>query len=277
MLHAKKIAIATAYDIYRECAEGNIDKDWKHVAVDFYRFREKLAKQMLFYDPRNRRYPGDDKLRTATQQHKSRRPPGNGSVMPSNARSPFTPARSVASCASSSTSGVSAQDIKNAGSRLCGDFTDLMAHYKAMTKFPGSNSRVCAVCGQRSTYYCSLCKATVHHPSVLREDIKGPCFIQWHNTMFLGLARDDYKLVGIVQKNFQQPTLERQEEHALAMKAMLTHHAHHCTPSTPLPQSATRRKRNRADSDSTVAIQTSDVDDESDMESDGIHAFRFKI
>jgi hypothetical protein len=94
--------------------------------------------------------------------------------------------------------------------------------------------------------------------------------------MILGLASDDYKLVGIVQKKFQQPTVERQEEHATAMKAMLTHHAHHCTPATPLPQSSTRHKRNRADSNSTVPIQNYS-DDESDIENDGVHAFRFKI
>ena len=47
MQHGKKLGITVAYDVYRECTEGGLDKDWKTDIVDFYLFREKLAEQML--------------------------------------------------------------------------------------------------------------------------------------------------------------------------------------------------------------------------------------
>ena len=269
MLHGKKIGGTIAYDVYRECAEGDLDKDWKlDKVVDFYRFREKLASQQLTYDPSNRHYPGDSKLRVATQQHKSRRPLVPGELPPRSPATPATGNRSVASCSSSSTSGVSADDVKEAGKRLCGDFSNLMSHYHSLTKFPGDNTRVCAVCGKRSTYYCSLCGATVHHPTVARDEIKGPCFIQWHNTMFLGLARDDYKLVGITQKSFVQPTEERQKQHAIAMKAMLV--------KEKAPLASTRSKRKRSHSDQRNNEDSSSDHDDSQVVGD-VHAFRFNL
>ena len=62
MLHAKKFAIVTAYDLYLELCEGGVDPEWrvsKH--VDFHRFREKLAMQMLAYSPAKLKYPSDSK------------------------------------------------------------------------------------------------------------------------------------------------------------------------------------------------------------------------
>lgn len=44
MNHGKALAVTTAYDMYLECAEGNLNSDWKvSKPVDFHRFREKLG------------------------------------------------------------------------------------------------------------------------------------------------------------------------------------------------------------------------------------------
>jgi len=63
MLHAKALAVTVAYDIYLECSEGAMQQEWAmEKPVDFYTFREKLAKQMLAYSPQHRKYPGDEKF-----------------------------------------------------------------------------------------------------------------------------------------------------------------------------------------------------------------------
>ena len=71
MLHAKAMAVVVAYDIYKECCDGLMRAgEWKiEKPVSFHLFREKLAKQMLRYNPRDRKYVGDERFRTSTQQH----------------------------------------------------------------------------------------------------------------------------------------------------------------------------------------------------------------
>jgi len=70
MNHGKALAVTTAYDMYLECCEGNLNGDWKvPKPVDFHQFREKLGMQMMQYDPRKRLYLGDDKFRVCTQQN----------------------------------------------------------------------------------------------------------------------------------------------------------------------------------------------------------------
>ena len=75
MIHGKAIAVVVAYDMYLEVAEGKLDADWKDTKpLDFFSFRERLGIQMLQYSPCDRKYPGDENFRAATQQPKKRRP-----------------------------------------------------------------------------------------------------------------------------------------------------------------------------------------------------------
>ena len=73
VLHAKALAIVTAYDIYLECAEGKLDPSWHiHHPVTFRTFRDILSQQMLQYDPKHQHYPGDEKMRVVTQLNKKK-------------------------------------------------------------------------------------------------------------------------------------------------------------------------------------------------------------
>ena len=64
MLHITSLAIVVAYDIYLEVCEGKLDAEWKvQYPVDFWTFRDILSIQMLEYDPKNRKYLGDDAMR----------------------------------------------------------------------------------------------------------------------------------------------------------------------------------------------------------------------
>ena len=85
MLHAKAIAIVVAYDMYLEVCEGKLRPQWAiKKPVDFHRFREKLALQMLQYSPKADKYPGDDQLRDFTKVPKANR--GPRPPMPSSRR-----------------------------------------------------------------------------------------------------------------------------------------------------------------------------------------------
>ena len=49
------MAVAVAYDMYLEVAEGTLINDWKlDDLMDFWRFREKLANSMLQHKPMHR-------------------------------------------------------------------------------------------------------------------------------------------------------------------------------------------------------------------------------
>ena len=48
MLHGKAMAVAVAYYMYLEVAEGNLRGEWKlYEPMGFWRFREKLSNRML--------------------------------------------------------------------------------------------------------------------------------------------------------------------------------------------------------------------------------------
>jgi len=71
--HGLGFALLTMYDIYRECAEGSLDQEWKCSIVSYWDFINELGLQMVEYSPVNLDLPGDDKLRVATRLSKKRR------------------------------------------------------------------------------------------------------------------------------------------------------------------------------------------------------------
>ena len=74
MIHRKALAVVVAYDMYLECAEGDLAPAWKmEKPMDFWSFREKKSEQMLQYKPTRRKYPGDGNMRAGTQQSQKER------------------------------------------------------------------------------------------------------------------------------------------------------------------------------------------------------------
>ena len=191
MLHAKAMAVVVAYDIYLECCDGLMRAgEWRtENPVSFYRFREKLSMQMLQYTPDHRKYPGDERFRTSTQQHKSRR----------------AISWDVSSGTYVSESGfpVKKSDVLQAhGNRLCGDLTELLKHLKSVRTNPNRNSKVCVACGKDCYHCCFECvgpdgkKGVAMHVrpcSKKGKDGEIPCFYHYHDTNSFGLARNDWK------------------------------------------------------------------------------------
>jgi hypothetical protein len=63
MNHGKGMALAVAYDMYKEVAEGELDPTWKITNVlPYHKFHDKLSKQLLNWDPLNQDYPGDKEM-----------------------------------------------------------------------------------------------------------------------------------------------------------------------------------------------------------------------
>jgi hypothetical protein len=75
MIHGKSLAVFVAYDMYLECFEGNLKPGWKIGSpFMFWHFCKNLSEQMLQYDTRERRYPGDEFMHQSMQQQRKDRP-----------------------------------------------------------------------------------------------------------------------------------------------------------------------------------------------------------
>ncbi len=65
--HAKAIAYTMAFEIYKMCAEGLVDEEWKiDKPMDSPEFRQQTGKQMCEYRAHHGKYPGDEFLRNTT-------------------------------------------------------------------------------------------------------------------------------------------------------------------------------------------------------------------
>ena len=189
MNHGKKLAITTAYDIYLELAEGVIDPQWRvKKPVDFHRFHEKLALQMLKYSPADKHYAGDEKHRASTKLPMKRRNP--------------PPATHNSSSSSSSTLATTIQEQQP--TRLCGDLGLLHNHLSSMWSHP-KNSRLCMVCGMATHQHCALCDNAPLHYYATPDGFPAPCFFLYHDTGFSGLARSDCKTMGTPVKQWKKP------------------------------------------------------------------------
>jgi hypothetical protein len=74
-LHELSLGVLAVYDMYNECCDGGLEKDWKiepKHRMSFAVFRQMLSQQMLEYNPYQVKYLGDEKSRTVTQSHKKR-------------------------------------------------------------------------------------------------------------------------------------------------------------------------------------------------------------
>lgn len=213
MIHCKAMTVVIAFDIYQELCEGRLDADWKMKPVDFFTFREQLAIQMLQYTPGKRQYPGDGKFRVATQQHKKRRPDS-----PSFA-SPRKRQKSQGTDSDSAASNISTEDLQRASGRLCGVLDPLMNHLESIRRLPGHNAKVCAVCGKKAYEECKLCAKPLHYKNT-QDGMNVPCFFQYHNTSFFGLAKDDSCMVGSARGKFSLPTDDARKQHAEHLKEL---------------------------------------------------------
>jgi hypothetical protein len=216
MLHGKALAIVTAYDMYKECSEGKLDKDWevldkkgKHSPVSFHVFRETLARQMLRYNPADKKYLGDDKFRANTKLKKNKR-----------GLSPVPTAPAADGTITCTAAGITEDALMHASSkiRLCGFLGDVTEHFDSCFTMEESKKLTCVYCGKLSYQKCGLCNVAVH--KFPQEDGQSACFFRYHDTGCFGLARNDFKITNKKQKDWKLPTMEERQKNEEQMKQL---------------------------------------------------------
>lgn len=214
MLLYPREAVVVAYDMYLECATGNLNGAWKvEKPVDFFTFREALGIQMLQYSPSNRKYPGDEAFRVSTQEPRHRRKDPKSSRPPTPKRL-RRPERAPDDDTSST---LTPKDLQDASGRLCGLLDSYCEHVASMRRMAGENSRQCQVCGKNTYEICGKCNKALHY-SNKQGGMTVPCFLAYHNTSFFGLSREDSPLVGRSKKQYKLPEKLIQDRHAEGMK-----------------------------------------------------------
>lgn len=177
--HGLAIAIAVAYDIYLECAEGELNPEWKvEKPVKAWQFQSILGKQMLSYLPKKNLYPGDQNLRSST-------------VIPRKQRRMHTPDREGNVTRTQLQRLTSGQE-----SRGCGDLDKLCNHISSVKRIP--KGRMCVYCGNKAYHACGICKLEgkdvalhIKPKGKAGEKILDMCFFNWHNDHCIGLAKED--------------------------------------------------------------------------------------
>ena len=220
--------------------------EWKlDKVVSFHRFRKKLAKQMLQYDPKDLKYPGDERFRAVTAIHKSRRT--KRKLKDIYSRTGSTPARSTAANSRSPASSViSRESIKKAfGKRLCGDLCPLIDHLSSIKPTRNRNPKICVVCGKPSYNLCMKCvgpdgkSGVALHAAPTTGNRKADhvsCFFHYHNTSYFGLAREDYHMHGIAKKDWSPTDEDKQRDHYKEIRRVLE------LPSGPLLNSTNQNR-----------------------------------
>lgn len=197
--HALAMIIVLAYDIYLECAEGQINCEWKvqeKKRLSFFRFRQYLSEQMLTYSPTSMKYYGDEKMRAVTELPKARRMGGRKKRQHSVTLSQLRSAK------------------RSTKSRLCGNIDKLCIHVGSIQKI--KTGRICAWCGKPGAYtVCGKCKDDNKKPVSLHYNSKGEngngalCFYHYHNDCRFGLGKNDStSLLKQKKGEWEEPTAE---------------------------------------------------------------------
>jgi len=236
MFHATVLTIVIAYDIYLEVAEGTLDSDWKLThPVDFWTFRDVLSVQMLEYNPRNRKYKGDDSMRVCTKQTKVQRVGNKKKVQEvesidvdddmddSNVSVGGGKKSRGRPSASAKQKQKEVQEFKRAkfgrgeNSRLCGNLSRLDKHIKSV-ETALKHPKACKVCGGDAYSVCNICGVPLHFIPTKGKHAGKMCFFDYHDDAFFGLAREDSKLSNAKKSEWAYPSISRKKENAKRWK-----------------------------------------------------------
>jgi hypothetical protein len=228
------LAIVVAYDMYKECAEGEICSELKidpKKVMDFHTFRDRLSTQGLEYSPVFGRYPGDKAMRVYTRlslkdrQNFYQEP----EILPKK-KSGRPSAASMRSMASSSMESViTPEQFKNGTrnrtkSRLCGDFGHLSSHLETFYE-PAAKikyGKQCEWCGEAAFTKCLVCDVALHFFPTKGDNKGKACAIHYHNEMCFGLGFKDHQVLHKKAKpTWVEPTqytTNKNRKHILALK-----------------------------------------------------------
>lgn len=196
MRHGKGLALSMAYQMYSECAAGDLNPLWKvDKPMRPPEFAQRIAEQMCNYRAKHNAYPGDKGLRNSTKVHRSRRGKRKADELEVSADQTLR----VSYDQYLDAKNPRGRDKK---SRLCSDDLGLLkTHINSMKKL---NKSSCQVCGKPCWMKCTICNKTV----CLKSDSFGSslsCCIDMHDDNYFGLTMDDrVDLFGELKKDFKK-------------------------------------------------------------------------
>ena len=223
--HGMALAIVVAYDMYKECAEGEICSEWKiekKKVMDFHTFRDRLSTQGLSYSPVYGRYPGDKAMRVYTKLSLKDRKGVYGEDENDRPRKkagrPSTASIMSLTSSSSRDSVVTPEQFRIAKrhrtkSRLCGDLGHLSSHLKtfhepaAKIKF----GKLCEWCGDVSYTKCLVCDVALHFFPTKGASQGKACAIHFHDEMCFGLGKKDQQ---VIHNKAKPPTWVEPSKHS---------------------------------------------------------------
>ena len=211
MIHAQALAIVTAYDIYCEVVDGDLDGEWRlDGPVDFWSFRDRLSIQMLEYSPLKRKYPGDSAMRSSTQQRKKDRV-GDQIVGPRRGR-PKRASHETREADAFVKAFKTCKRARGNNSRLCGDLSMLQHHMNSL-ETGRKHPKKCVVCGEDSHSFCGICGKALHMLPTRGPNVNKTCFIHYHSDSFFGLAKEDSSVALIKKKDWVYPSPAKMRQH----------------------------------------------------------------
>ena len=164
-----------------------------------------LSRQMLTYDPKNLRYPGDERMRAVTSLSKVNRGGSNNKL-----------AR------------VTSGQVRIAKrTRLCGDLQKLCKHTASIQR--NKHPNVCAWCGEQGAYtHCADCMAQTGKKISLHYNCKAGagkgmfCFYNYHDDACFGLGKNDAsQLLNQPKWEWKKPTKRETKENQSYIKDLL--------------------------------------------------------
>jgi hypothetical protein len=214
MRHGKAIAMSMAYQLYLQCAEGGVDQDWKVPPVSGPLFKKKMSFQMVNYRARNMHYPGDEKMRGATQTGKKYRGTGNaGMTMATTQES-----NGMKRAHYDTYVDEKMPRDRHKKPRLCsGNMTLLTEHIRSMeNKHKGK----CKYCGKFTYMMCTLCGVHV----CWKEGSTATnltCVLQYHDDEYYGIGMEDRNtLFGVPARAYKRPSEREIRENRKYMREL---------------------------------------------------------
>ena len=194
-MHAKAIAMSMAYSLYVQCAEGGVDPEWETTPVSATKFRHRLSSQMVNYKASNLMYPGDDKMRGATQMRKGKR--GINETL-------LVKCKDIIRRVSYSQYLHEKTPWRGKKTRLCANNMHLFKeHMNSMKKI---HKAACQMCGDITYMKCGISNKHICLKSNRASMSTVSCCVDFHDDQMHGLGlMDRHDLFGIPKNIFKKP------------------------------------------------------------------------
>ena len=167
---------------------------------------------MLEYDPKNRKYLGDNSMRVCTKQKKKNRSEGTDPEESSGSkRSRSRPSAVSKRLALQTSESKKAKFGRGENIRLCGNLCRLDKHIKS-AETALKHHKACKVCGGDAYSVCEVCGVPLHFIPTKGKHVGKMCFFDYHDDSFFGLARKDSKLSNTKKSDWTYPSVSKKKE-----------------------------------------------------------------